>query len=94
MVENQEVQHTAQKELDRVVGRNRLPDFSDKESLPYMFALFLEVLRWAPVFPLGLPHGAVCEDEYKGMRIPAGSIVFPNAWYAPYCILLVDFSFV
>jgi cytochrome P450 len=80
MVENPEVQHRAQKELDRVIGRDRLPDFSDKESLPYMFALYQEVLRWAPILPLGVAHGAIREDEYKGMRIPAGSIIFANIW--------------
>jgi len=80
MVENPEVQCKAQAELDRVVGRDRLPDFSDKENLPYIFALYKEVLRWAPILPLSVPHGAIAEDEYKGMRIPAGSIVFPNAW--------------
>jgi hypothetical protein len=25
-------------------------------------------------------HVATAEDEYKGYRIPAGSIVFANAW--------------
>lgn len=43
----------AQAELDRVVGQDRLPEFSDKEALPYVCAIVQEVLRWNPVTPLG-----------------------------------------
>lgn len=40
-----EAQRKAQEELDRVVGRDRLPEFSDEESLPYITAMMKEVLR-------------------------------------------------
>jgi cytochrome P450 len=46
-------QRRAREELDSVVGGNRLPDFSDRESLPYLDALLLETLRWNPMVPLG-----------------------------------------
>ena len=49
-----DAQRRAREELDSVVGGNRLPDFSDQESLPYLGALFLESLRWNPVAPLGI----------------------------------------
>jgi len=39
------VQARAQAELDTVVGRNRLPDFSDRESLPYMKCIISEAIR-------------------------------------------------
>ena len=48
-----EVQIKAQAEIDRVVGQDRLPDFSDHENLPYIEGVFLETLRWKPVIPLG-----------------------------------------
>ena len=35
----------AQKELDAVVGQDRLPEFSDRTSLPYTNAILKEVLR-------------------------------------------------
>ena len=75
-----EAQHRAQEELDHVVGRERLPDFSDQESLPYINALLKEVLRWFPILPLGVPHLATCEDEYQGLRIPKDTVIFPNIW--------------
>jgi cytochrome P450 len=40
-----EVQKKAQEEIDSVVGPDRLPDFSDKENLPYVNAVLKEVLR-------------------------------------------------
>jgi cytochrome P450 len=41
-----EVQKKAQAEIDSVVGKDRLPDFDDRESLPYVSAILKEVLRW------------------------------------------------
>lgn len=54
MVMHPEVVKKAQDELDRIVGHDRLPDFSDRESLPYISAIIQEVLRWNPVAPLGM----------------------------------------
>ena len=48
-----EVQLKAQQEIDRVIGRDRLPTFEDRSSLPYINAIVLEVLRWGVVGPLG-----------------------------------------
>ena len=39
-------QAVAREELDRVVGSDRLPDFQDRPSLPYVTALVKEVLRY------------------------------------------------
>ena len=46
------VMKRAQQELDSVVGTGRLPTFSDRVSLPYMEALFTELLRWHTPAPL------------------------------------------
>jgi hypothetical protein len=48
-----DTQMRAQEELDRVVGRRRLPEFSDKADLPYLNAFMQECLRWLPVLPTG-----------------------------------------
>jgi cytochrome P450 len=81
MMTHPEVQEKLQAEIDTVVGRSRLPDLSDRKSLPYTNAVYKEVLRWHPIFPNGVPHRVMAEDEYNGMRIPAGSIVIPNVWF-------------
>ncbi|KAJ5698623.1 cytochrome P450 [Penicillium macrosclerotiorum] len=78
-----EVQKKAQEEIDRVIGSDRLPGFSDRESLPYIEAVLKETLRWMPLAPLGPPHMADEEDEICGYRIPKGAIVLPSIkWFA------------
>ena len=75
-----EAQKKAQAELEAVVGPNRLPEFSDRDALPYVNALIKELLRWRSVVPIGVPHRSIEEDEYRGYRIPKGSIVIANIW--------------
>ena len=48
-----DVQKKAQAEIDAVVGPNRLPDFHDRPSLPYINAVVKESSRWNLVAPLG-----------------------------------------
>ena len=50
-----EAQKKAQAEIDAVVGPNRLPDFQDRHSLPYINAVVKELSRWNLVVPLGRP---------------------------------------
>ncbi|KAI0742504.1 cytochrome P450 [Daedaleopsis nitida] len=80
MALNPEVQKKAQAELDAVVGRDRLPEFGDRESLPYISALVKEVLRWHIVAPFGLLHNVAADDEYNGYLIPGGATVVVNIW--------------
>ena len=80
MVLNPKVMMRAQEELDCVVGRETLPDFSDKENLPYIDAVVKEVLRWNPPLPIGLPYRVTQDDVYRGYLIPAGATVIQNAW--------------
>ncbi|KIM73756.1 hypothetical protein PILCRDRAFT_828807, partial [Piloderma croceum F 1598] len=75
-----EVQTRGQEELDRVVGRDRLPTFDDRPFLPYIEGIVKETLRWNPVLPGGGPHLLDKDDEYNGYFIPAGTIVLPNQW--------------
>ena len=48
-----DVQKKAQAELDTIIGRDRLPDLDDLDSLPYINAMVKETLRWQPVAPVG-----------------------------------------
>ncbi len=75
-----EAQRKAQAELDAIIGPDRLPEFADQDSLPYIHAIVKECLRWQNVFTLGLPHRLMEDDEYKGYYIPKGSIVLGNVW--------------
>ncbi|KAH9170063.1 cytochrome P450 oxidoreductase [Lactarius sanguifluus] len=68
-----DVQLKAQEEIDRVVGKGRLPNFTDREHLPYLSALYKELLRWHVIGPMGIPHSAIQDDWYGDYFIPKGS---------------------
>ncbi|OSD03862.1 cytochrome P450 [Trametes coccinea BRFM310] len=80
MTRNPDVLRKAQEEIDSVVGHDRLPDFSDRGSLPYLDAMLEELYRWNPPLPLAIPHRSMAEDEYCGYTIPEGCLVMPNIW--------------
>jgi len=70
----------AQAELDAVVGSDRSPKFEDADSLPYCRAFVLETMRWRPILPAGVPHLTNKDEVYKGMLIPAGTVLVENTW--------------
>ncbi|KAJ7157503.1 cytochrome P450 [Mycena filopes] len=79
MVLHPECQVTAQKELDSVLGGARLPEFGDREQLPYIDCILHETLRWGGnLNPPGVPHRCTQDDEYRGMHIAKGTLVFSN----------------
>ncbi|KAE9379474.1 cytochrome P450, partial [Stipitochalara longipes BDJ] len=79
MVLNPEEQEKARKELDHVVGRDRLPNLADRGTIPCIDRLVYETARWHPVVQLGVPHKSTKDDVYKNMFIPKGSLVMANA---------------
>jgi len=81
MASNPEVQKKAQAEIDRVIGdSSRLPDFSDRERLPYLEATMREVFRCSLVLPHSNGHMSTSDDVYNGYFIPKGSLVLSNIW--------------
>ncbi|KDQ08477.1 hypothetical protein BOTBODRAFT_37914 [Botryobasidium botryosum FD-172 SS1] len=75
-----EVQRRAQQEIDKVVGTDRLPNFDDRQFLPYIECILKETFRWYPVSPMGAPRRVTEDDYYEGYWIPAGSTVLENIW--------------
>ncbi|KAF8514691.1 cytochrome P450 [Hysterangium stoloniferum] len=71
---------TNTKTLDKVVGLDRFPTFEDRQNLPYITALCKEVLRWHLVTPIGFPHRLSQDDVIGNYFLPAGTLVFGNAW--------------
>ncbi|KAI0441678.1 cytochrome P450 [Xylaria telfairii] len=75
-----DVQKRAQEELDRVVGRNRLPNVDDEAMLPYCHAIVKEIERCHNPFWLGTPHVASEDFTYQGQFIPQGTVCILNTW--------------
>ncbi|KAJ6463126.1 cytochrome P450 [Mycena vitilis] len=72
MILHPECQLKAQNEIDSVVGDLRLPDFGDRETLPFVESFLLTVIS------TGVPHRVTEDDIYRGMLIPKGSLVISN----------------
>ncbi|KAF7419468.1 hypothetical protein PC9H_002058 [Pleurotus ostreatus] len=74
------VQLQAQKEIDEVIGSQRLPGIADKAQLPFVNAVIKETIRWRPIVPLTLGRRTSQDDIYRGLFIPKGAMVVPNVW--------------
>ena len=72
MAINPDIQDKAQREIDSVIGRDRLPDFSDRPNLPYVEAIYREVLRSSLPVAAIFPHWLMEDDHYKDYFIPKG----------------------
>ncbi|QRW20828.1 cytochrome P450 family protein [Rhizoctonia solani] len=58
----------------------RLPGFEDRHQLPYLEAVFKEVMRINPGLSMGLPHAVTQEEIYHGYTFPVGTIIRANLW--------------
>ena len=52
MVLHPAIQDKVHAQIDAIVGKERLPTFDDRPSLPYIDAVIRETLRWNPALPL------------------------------------------
>ena len=75
MVKNPSIWKRAQAEIDSVIGADRLPEFEDRPSLPYVDAIVREIFRWRPVAPIGAFSRTHGPDVYSS--IPKVSRMLP-----------------
>ena len=80
MIANPEIQSKVQREIDDVVGRNRLPNLADKEQLPFTEATIMEAQRIGSIVPLGVPHYSSEDTTLFGYTIPANTMIVSNIW--------------
>ncbi|KAI1781372.1 putative O-methylsterigmatocystin oxidoreductase [Hypoxylon cercidicola] len=81
---NPRVQDVAQAELMGVVGPDRLPNFADVRSLPYVRACVKEMLRINPILSPGIRHYADADVVYKDYVIPRGTVLIANTAFLHY----------
>ncbi|TCD64628.1 hypothetical protein EIP91_003830 [Steccherinum ochraceum] len=75
-----EIRQKAQAEIDQVVGSERLPDFSDRDRLPYVKACLTEAFRLHTLVPFAGMRVAAEDDVLCGYFVPKGAIIQPNTW--------------
>ena len=80
LIKHPSIQRAVQRELDAVIGRERLPTSQDLERLPLLKATVYEILRVTSIAPLALPHSTLSDTRLAGYDIPQGTVVFVNLW--------------
>ncbi|KAF7082007.1 hypothetical protein CFC21_085896 [Triticum aestivum] len=80
LIRHPDILKQAQKELDAVIGRDRLVLESDLPRLNFLNAIIKETFRLHPSTPLSLPRMATEECEVAGYRIPKGTELLVNVW--------------
>ncbi|KAK8070886.1 Cytochrome p450 1a2 [Apiospora hydei] len=76
-----EAQRVIQARLDMILypeGQARLPGFGDRCELKCLDDFIMETMRCLPLNPLNIPHKSLRDDVYRGMFIPAGTMVLTN----------------
>ena len=63
-----DVQRKAQEEIDQVTSCERLPDFDDRPSLPYLDCILKEVFR--SVWPVTVADNVADSTTHPGSHIP------------------------
>lgn len=73
-----EVQRKAQEEVDRVIGRDRLPGQADQASLPYLRCILREAFRFRPPGRINIPHMATESFSFRGHVVHRGTWIISN----------------
>lgn len=74
-----DIQERLHSEIGKVFSNNSLPTLDDRQKLPYVEAFIHEVLRYANIVPLSLPHCVNTDKDiiFEGYTIPRNtSVVF------------------
>ncbi|XP_039510002.1 cytochrome P450 2C8-like isoform X2 [Pimephales promelas] len=77
LIKHPHIQGQMQREIDRVIGRNRVPTMEDKKSLPFTDAVIHEVQRFLDIVPLNIPHYAMEDITFRGYLIPKDTVIIP-----------------
>ncbi|XP_056329342.1 cytochrome P450 2G1 [Danio aesculapii] len=77
LIKYPQIQEQMQKEIDRVIGQNRIPTMEDRKSLPFTDAVIHEVQRYMDIVPLNLPHYAMKDITFRGYKIPKDTVIIP-----------------
>ncbi|XP_067319267.1 cytochrome P450 2C18-like isoform X3 [Anolis sagrei] len=72
-----EIEEKVREEIDRVVGRSRLPCMADRGQMPYTEAVIHEIQRFISLIPLSLPHSVAKDTLFHGYTIPKDTTVLP-----------------
>jgi len=80
LIRHPDVLKKLQREVDDVVGNDRLVTEADLPQLPFLAAVIKETFRLHPSTPLSLPRVAAEDCEVDGYLVPKGTTLLVNVW--------------
>ncbi|KAJ8935869.1 hypothetical protein NQ318_019453 [Aromia moschata] len=80
LILNPEVQRKAQEEIDKVIGKSRIPTLQDRPNMPYVECVALEGMRMFGARALTVPHRALRDAQLGGYCIPKDTLVVVNLY--------------
>ena len=80
LIKYPDIQQQLHEELDRVIGRERLPTLRDIPSLPLLQATVNELLRVTSIAVTAVPHSTTADVNVREFIIPKDTLVFINLW--------------
>ncbi|XP_043461044.1 probable cytochrome P450 305a1 [Leptopilina heterotoma] len=82
---HQDVQRKLHEEIDSIIGREKLPEINDRQSLPYLEAVCAESQRLCLVTPTIGPRRVLRDTELLGYYIPKNSTILINVYSSNTC---------
>lgn len=80
MAASPSIQRRAHAEISNAAGEMNFPNFSHRQSCPYIHACIRETLRLRPSTNNGSPHYTSTDTTYKDFFIPKGTVVSVNQY--------------
>ncbi|XP_065776093.1 cytochrome P450 2C19-like isoform X3 [Muntiacus reevesi] len=78
LLKHPEVTVKVQEEIDRVIGRHRIPRMQDRSHMPYTDAVIHEIQRYADLLPTSLPHAVTRDIKFRNYLIPKGTDILTS----------------
>ncbi|XP_046583891.1 vitamin D(3) 25-hydroxylase-like [Haliotis rubra] len=72
-----EVQEKCFQQIKEHIGLERRPTMLDKPNLPYVEAVYSEILRHVDMVPTGMPYTVPCGVKFMGYTFPEGFTIIP-----------------
>uniref|UniRef100_A0AC34GIX4 Cytochrome P450 n=1 Tax=Panagrolaimus sp. ES5 TaxID=591445 RepID=A0AC34GIX4_9BILA len=78
LMTNPKIQSKIHKELDQVIGSDRLITLDDKINLNYLNAVIAETQRYCNLIPNNIPHRLTEDFDFHGYHLKANTMVIPQ----------------
>ncbi|XP_053323537.1 cytochrome P450 2D20-like [Spea bombifrons] len=72
------IQNRVHKEIDQVIGPDKIPTMEDHLNMHYTNAVVHEVQRYGNILPTAIFHMTQADTKIKGFDIPKGTTIIPN----------------